>query len=243
MKLNETLLSEFADKFFGYGNLKSDIWFIGMEEGGGNTVEDINNRLRNWERNGKRLVENVALYHEALGKGEYFSGKIKNQPTWNKLIRLALSYSGRNNTLQNVKSFQASEFGRKDSNNCLLELLPLPSPSTAHWIYGTASSLSWLKSRKLYKNYIVSRRIEKLKSLIIENHPKLVVFYGSNDVYRTYWEQIVGKPFKCLYFDGNSSYVCADETTQYLVAKHPVSIGITIKYFEELGDYGSKVHS
>jgi hypothetical protein len=38
-------LDQFAHNFLGYGNLESPIWFIGMEEGGGNTKEEIKSRL------------------------------------------------------------------------------------------------------------------------------------------------------------------------------------------------------
>ena len=37
MQLDSELVDQFVKFFFGYGNLNSEIWLIGMEEGGGMT--------------------------------------------------------------------------------------------------------------------------------------------------------------------------------------------------------------
>jgi hypothetical protein len=39
------LLEEFITNFYGYGKLKSDYWFVGMEEGGGENIDEIIARL------------------------------------------------------------------------------------------------------------------------------------------------------------------------------------------------------
>ncbi|MFL7892770.1 MAG: hypothetical protein AB8I56_11970, partial [Anaerolineales bacterium] len=64
---NDTLLEDFINRFFGYGNFKGKYWFIGMEEGGGNSLEEINRRLDAWDMRGRREVEDVADYHRAFG--------------------------------------------------------------------------------------------------------------------------------------------------------------------------------
>lgn len=43
--LNDALLEKRINEFLGYGNLESDYWAIGMEEGGGNSLSEINQRL------------------------------------------------------------------------------------------------------------------------------------------------------------------------------------------------------
>lgn len=40
MRLDDTLLEEFVQGFYGYDNLSAPCWFVGMEEGGGNSAED-----------------------------------------------------------------------------------------------------------------------------------------------------------------------------------------------------------
>ena len=43
--LNDQLLTEFFQNFYGYGNYRGQFWFIGMEEGSGNSFSEINTRL------------------------------------------------------------------------------------------------------------------------------------------------------------------------------------------------------
>jgi hypothetical protein len=42
---NDQLLSHFMQTFYGYGNYQGDYWFIGMEEGGGDTWAEVQQRL------------------------------------------------------------------------------------------------------------------------------------------------------------------------------------------------------
>ena len=41
--------------------------FIGMEEGGGNSLVEINNRLNTWVLRGERELEDLAQYHTEIG--------------------------------------------------------------------------------------------------------------------------------------------------------------------------------
>ncbi|MBC6428260.1 MAG: hypothetical protein GDA55_03395 [Cellvibrionales bacterium] len=231
--LNDNLLEAFAHGFYGYGNLGSAVWFVGMEEGGGDSVGEINKRLEIWKRGGRQLTEDIAEYHQALGQGYYFSGAIKNQPTWNKLIRIVLAFQDKPSELVDVKAFQKSEFARRDSDNCLLELLPLPSPSTSHWLYGQASSLLWLRTRDIYKQHMLGARIGEIKKLIGKYGPRLVVFYGTG--FNEHWRKIAGRDFKPLILDNKTAFYAKGGETCYFIAMHPVAHGVTKNYFAELG--------
>jgi hypothetical protein len=52
--IDDILLEEFINNFYGYGNYHGKYWFIGMEEGGGNSIEEINRRLASWNTRGRR---------------------------------------------------------------------------------------------------------------------------------------------------------------------------------------------
>jgi hypothetical protein len=39
--LNDQLLEAFMRGFYGFGNYQAQYWFVGMEEGGGNTLDAI----------------------------------------------------------------------------------------------------------------------------------------------------------------------------------------------------------
>jgi len=54
MKLNDNILENFINTFYGSGNYKGDYWFVGMEECGGNYLERVLKRLENWEKLDRR---------------------------------------------------------------------------------------------------------------------------------------------------------------------------------------------
>lgn len=47
---NDDDLSQFMKTFYGYGTLSAKFWFIGMEEGGGNSFTEVQARLSAWEQ-------------------------------------------------------------------------------------------------------------------------------------------------------------------------------------------------
>lgn len=57
-------LDHFIKGFYGYGNLESDIWFIGMEGGGGATLEEIKSRLEVWKALGEGKVVDAYEFHK-----------------------------------------------------------------------------------------------------------------------------------------------------------------------------------
>lgn len=235
--LNDKNLKLFMETFLGYGNLDAPFWFIGMEEGGGNSFIEINNRINYWISGGKKELEDVAHYHEKLGMGCFFNSKPKNQSTWNKLIRIMLAYNGEETSLQNVKLFQSSRFGRENSNNCLIELFPLPSPSTGKWLYSELSKILWLQTRKEYKQHLLNSRVGNIKNKIAAHRPKLIVCYGNNSEYRDYWSMIADDKFEQIEIDGKTAYISECNGTFLIVVNHPVSTGITNDYFHQVGKF------
>ena len=67
-QLPKEILLKYIHTFYGYGNWsKSKFWFIGIEEGGGNEFDSVNNRFLGWQTLGeKELVDKDQLH-------EYFS--------------------------------------------------------------------------------------------------------------------------------------------------------------------------
>ena len=113
---DDELLHAFVFGFFGYGSFSAPYWFVGMEEGGGNTPEDIALRLRAWEARGKRALEDVVDYHLAIGVSKHFDELGVLQPTWNKLIRIQLAAMGESPTTERVRAFQRTEWGKSNGH-------------------------------------------------------------------------------------------------------------------------------
>lgn len=222
---DEQLLSNFTNTFYGYGDYQGTYWFIGMEEGGGNSYEEINNRLTVWDRHGRRELEPLHTFHQDICMGEYFQMPPKRQPTWNKLIRVLLSatapdWDSKTAQLQGkaVQDYQIHKFGHIPGQDCLIELFPLPSPSTNHWIYADhISKLSQLKDRKSYRKHYLPMRVPHIKERIHQYNPAVVVFYGLS--YRRYWEQIVENSFS--YDPTHGIYILQKNATLFIIIAHP----------------------
>lgn len=168
---------------------KSSIWYIGIEEKGGSTLEDVNNRIESWMSLKTDLIDNEK-HQRAIGNSYlYTKGTLQN--TWRPLIRLRQGYKGESIDKENVRKIQRYNWGHLNSDNLLLELLPLPSPSNNIWKYKDWSKVAYLQSRDEYEKYIAPKRIEYIKSKIEIHKPKLVVFYTTSKDYNEYWEELI----------------------------------------------------
>ena len=231
--MNDELLEKRIETFYGYGNYQGKYWFIGMEEAGGEDLENINLRVNTWEKREEKRkekeIDDVAEYHEDMGLWDK-----KIQKTWKGLIRITLSANGQYNiNTDDVRKYQLDELGRKDKETCLLELFPLPSPSIDDWIYAKYYQLSFLSDRETYRNYCVDKRINHITQIIKEHRPKVVVFYGMK--YDYYWRKIANIEFTKK--DSKNHYFLIGENNQtvFVMVKHSVAFGVTIEYFHDIG--------
>lgn len=47
--LDRAHLQDFMNRFYGYGSWDVELWFIGMEERGGNSMDEVERRLNAWD--------------------------------------------------------------------------------------------------------------------------------------------------------------------------------------------------
>ncbi|MEH2255369.1 hypothetical protein [Nostoc sp.] len=231
---NDELLENRVNVFYGYGNYQGNYWFVGMEEAG-EDFNGINSRINIWSNRGEKELDDVAEYHIDIGLGEIFQLGAAIQPTWNKLIRIVLTAKGKENiAIEYISKYQINELGRKDKETCLLELLPLPSPSLKHWIYNQHSSLCFLSNRDTCKKYCLEKRINHISQRIKEHQPKAVVFYGIGFEY--YWRRITEKITNVKFSQTSQGFlICRNSKTVFVIAKHPVAFGLKNEYFHNIG--------
>jgi hypothetical protein len=249
--LDSELLSDFMGRFFGYGDLSASIWFVGMEEGGGNTEREMAQRLARWNDLGRRTVVDNAAFHAAVQNSAgdcmsyFFESRPKIQRTWVGLIRMLLSARGDNDDCaEAVRRIQSKEWGRTDSGNCLLELLPLPSPGVGAWHYDEWSTLSELASRESYRDQWSGPRAQALRQLVREHGPSAVVFYSVSPDYLGQWSRVAGMDLAsvepeqmCRGNQGQSFTARFAERngTCFVTTYHPVYTGLTKEYFAAVG--------
>jgi len=178
----------FIERFFGYGTWSAPVWFIGMEEGGGSSLAEVETRIGTWQARGANELEDLAEFHRAIGVTRHFGERPALQSTWAKLIRVLFGLRGESADTERVRR----QLGRQGSETALVELLPLPSPSTSHWLYRDISDISYLASRESYREHVAPLRVRRLRERIAQHRPQVVIFYGL--AYRDWWSRIEGEP-------------------------------------------------
>lgn len=244
--LDSELLHRFMTDFFGYGNLRGDCWFIGIEEAGGGNSDEVAERLKVWDSLGANTTEDLHIFCQELGAtfpsiAELLPPKTRYQKTWSALIRMLIVIRGESieaaGDSKTVSRIRGAEFCSPDSDHCNLNLLPLPCPSTTddEWMYDEWSPLPELRTRKAYIAEWEERRTGLLRALIGHHAPRLVVFYGySGDKERYKWERLSGASLKTFC---ESPYLFGAQTgeTIFVSMPHPNRRGMTEGMYPHFG--------
>jgi hypothetical protein len=231
--LADEILEDYIKIFFGYGDLKAKIWFVGMEEGGEHDSASFNLVLRRWAEAGKPGVIDIAPTETAANRRYFYTEKPAIVKTWGKLIRATLHALNEEVSNDKIRAYQANRLARPNGETCLLELMPLWSKDTASWPYGEISNLSYLKSRQDYMNHVAPARETALAALIKGHRPKVVVFYSKG--YFKRWQNVVGTDVAWSPQQPFGKVASVDGPVFYCVP-HPTAFGTTNALFDELGE-------
>jgi hypothetical protein len=182
--LSPDLLDAYMRTFYGYGAWTAKYWFVGMEEGGGDSLAEIERRITVWHDRGRRDLEDLRDYHLAIGVPQYFGEKPPLQRTWRALLRVVLTAQGARVDLDALRTYQSTLLGRPHGETALIELLPLPAPGkTAPWLYGQ-SGIASLQTREEYEAALGPLRTKAILDAIDRFQPRAVVTYGHAPIWR-----------------------------------------------------------
>ncbi|MDQ3705444.1 MAG: hypothetical protein M3437_09535 [Chloroflexota bacterium] len=235
LDLDPEVLESYIKEFYGHGSYEAKYWFIGMEFGGGGSFEEIVSRIEGWHRRGGKGLEDLGP--QGVGTGSrWFLPPYPLQPTWAKLVRIMMSAEGQPTESGSLRAYQKDRLGREGGLDCIVELLPLPSPGLGHWKFYPAIAerhpqLAYLKDRATYTSHVAPMRIAHLQTRIEQHQPRAVVFYGSG--YRHWWRQIAGEQFEPSSL--NKVQVARKGHTLFVVMQHPTAHGVTKDYFDAVG--------
>ncbi|WP_322889914.1 MULTISPECIES: hypothetical protein [unclassified Yoonia] len=232
--LHQDTLTAFMNTFMGYGDFDAETWFIGMEEAGGNTLQDVQIRIGTWEERGRRTLEDCAEYHQAIGVAHLFTSPVRAaQPTWDWLMRAQLKSEGKAHDKTASKAMQVQRWLRSGSRTCAIELLPLPSPDATIWHYDRFSNDPILRNRSTYSESMLPTRITAIKNAINKHKPRNIVFYSKK--YLAHWQNISGVSF--VEVDGlhiaqvgDTSFICTIHPTMRIKGE-----GRKLAYWENVG--------
>lgn len=199
MLIEEKALQHWLHHFFGYGSWKAKCWFVAYEEGGGDTPEEVGDKLNYFYKehtsntpalcNIRQLYQQVSFRltgpREELFNNlfDYRFGKDAVQHgTWKNLIAFEHGYLQQ--PAPDLLTYQQNSWLMNDSE-ALLRLYPLPAHNHA-WYYSWLDmpNLPFLKSRAAYQEHVYPTRMEYLLHNMKEYKPEVVVMYGMNNIER-----------------------------------------------------------
>ena len=239
------MIEAYCKQFFGYGRWDAPIWFVGLEEAGAGTPEELQSRLLAWDQRGRRELEDAPTFYPACGQNQWHGqGATLQKPTWRQLMRMLLLARGEPIGENALLEYQQQDFGAFAGNVCLTELSPLPTRNQTHWPYADHAGLpGWLQTRDQFMEKILPARIATLREKIAIHHPRAVLFYFWK--HRQSAEAVAGGEFQLL-LHGDSCGALRDELlgfshtgTQYFITGHPAAQypGDPDNYFAELGQH------
>ena len=219
-------LEKFTQDFFGYGNIKSDIWFIGHEEGSKqNSIKELKQRVQVWKKLGKKTLCDCRDFHIELkmGNEEPFT-KGKAQKTWWSYIKLLILIQNLNiNDEASKRIYLQHKFAKHNSDHALIEIFPLTCSNLPSWNYSELSNqIDYFETKEKYRNHVVDLRIKKITNLIKEHKPKVIIFNGiGNGKYKTFdfWERIIDDKFEEVSFGRNRYFFKKKQTNFFIIPK------------------------
>src|SRR5579859_706788 len=93
---------------------------MAREEGTG-----LARRCQAWREAGGGDLVDCRTYHEKLNILDWHGPNKQLQPTWRKLIRLLLSFKGKELSRETILAYQCCHWGRDGDETCVIELSSL----------------------------------------------------------------------------------------------------------------------
>ena len=225
------MIEAYCKQFFGYGRWDAPVWFVGLEEAGAGTPEELQARLAAWDQRGRRELEDAPEFYPACRQPQWHGPNATLQPTWRQLIRILLLARGEPVAEDALLEYQKRTLGAFSGNVCLTELSPLPTRNQTHWPYAAHQGLpDWAETRAQFTDAFAAHRAATLREKIALHHPRAVVFYFWKP--RQSAEAVAGGDFhpvipeQLLGLNRNG--------TAYFITGHPAS-GYPDSYFDKLG--------
>jgi hypothetical protein len=244
--LAPNLLAAYMRTFYGYGAWTAKYWFIGMEEGGGDSLEEIERRITVWHDRGQRDLEDLRDYHLAIGVPQYFGARPKLQRTWRALMRVVLTADHARVDPHALRAYQRNLLGRLpaslNAGTALIERLPLPAPGkTAPWLYGQ-SGIAALRTRAEYEAALGRPRTQAILDAMDHFQPRAVVTYGNAPAWRATFH--VNRPLNAKAWvtcRGRTTVICTHHPEGARSNGHWDEIGRFIAGFAGTGDWTLRV--
>jgi len=237
MRIDQELVEANIRDFFGYGNPKAKWWFVGMEEHGGENIEESKMRLKVWhELGGQSLVDLSRFHKSACINVPHLNTPVnwrKACSAWKRQIHVLLAAEGSPCDDQHI-SEQFVDWGGKESNTCLIELKPLPCPNWRSWSWPQWCHVEESKTKFLTR--IQTDRCKRIMDMLNASPaPRCVVFYSTSRTFLSFWEKIARCNFEPVVASGIYGKKTADTVFVAIPQRHKE--GISYRLMTEVGSW------
>ena len=110
-------VQQFIDGFLGYGSLEAPIWFVGLEEWGGKSAEELLRRIEIWRQLGATPAVDLFEFHRDLNRDEFFGPKPKRQATWARISQMMLAAEGTQATSEAIPFLSIKTTWKKEGSD------------------------------------------------------------------------------------------------------------------------------
>jgi hypothetical protein len=198
MLIEEAKLKQWMDHFYGYGLWDAKVWFVGFEETGGETPEEVAakiNFLFGHRKDGQLcdirelyrhvpIISDTPKAHRFENRYDYrFGSDAALHGVWKNLIAFVHGFT--NKPLPDLLDYQKNKFvSGSTPTEALLSFYPLPGPNSHSWYYSWLDlpNLPFLKSRAEYEKHIYEDRIKSILEKLRTYNPDVVLLYGMNNI-------------------------------------------------------------
>lgn len=237
MLIREEALKHWIEHFYGYGSWQAKCWFVAYEEGGGDTPEEVADKLNYFHHvhtsdKDKQLCDIRDLYRQVNfrmdgPRSDLFSNLFDyrfgpyavQHGAWKNLIAFVHGYQ--NLSLPDLLTYQKNSLASPSlEREALLRFYPLPAHNHA-WYYSWLElpQLPFLKSRAAYQEHVYPGRIQYILENMDKYHPDVVVMYGMNNIDR------LKKSIKAIY--PGTQFKMVKALKQVIPQHHRADIGAT----------------
>jgi hypothetical protein len=200
MAIEEKKLKHWINHFYGYGSWEAKIWFVGFEEGGGDTPEEVAEKFNYFYQahtsskeatlcNLRELYQHVSARLDGPRADLFtnlfdyrFGSKAIQHGVWKNLIAFVHGY--RQKKLPDLLAYQKKSFALSSLQEAWIQFYPLPSPHNHAWYYSWLDmpKFSFLKSRAQYQEHLYPSRIQNMLQKIVTHKPEVVLMYGMENI-------------------------------------------------------------
>lgn len=227
--MNNSLLRDYMNNWFGYGGPDSSFWVIGPEPGG--QAEELEKRVRAWYTLGKKFLVDAKSFHSLINEDRWFNPPVTIQPTWKKIIITYLAYHDIPYSDLTIRNVQQRLFGSKKLSGInKLYLSPLASRRMSHWGYDFIT-------REQFYETILPDRISLLKTELKHMSGITVLMIGVS-VYDYYHQLLDDNRDVEIHKIGNiETQFQYCNKNKFILSPHPMAHGVPLSYWKSLGDF------